>query len=69
MDLRGYFGFLGSRRVLGRWNDTEYLTLRLVVECAPTRAAFFAVFALASFDGGFATIADISHHVSIYNKQ
>jgi len=52
MDLRGYLGLRGSRSVLGRWKDTEYLTFRFVVACAPTKAAFFAVLALASLEVG-----------------
>lgn len=34
-------------RTLGRWNDTDVRVLRAACECAPCRAAFFAVFALA----------------------
>jgi hypothetical protein len=46
MDLRGYLGFLGRRRVLGRWNVTEKRCLRDECECTPWSAAFLAALAL-----------------------
>jgi hypothetical protein len=50
MDLRGYFGTRGSLRVFGRWKETDVFVLRLMVEEAPFKAAFLAVFAFESFD-------------------
>lgn len=41
MDFLGYLGERGRRRVLGRWKETEVRVLRLMVEEAPLRAAFF----------------------------
>jgi hypothetical protein len=50
IEIRGYLGFRGSRRVLGRWKDTEVRDLRLTVDDAPLRVAFLAAFAFASFE-------------------
>lgn len=52
MDFLGYLGDRDKRRVFGRWKETVVRTFRLVVEWAPTRAAFFAFLALVSFEGG-----------------
>ena len=54
IDLRGYLGSRGSRRVLGRWKETDDRILRAAWECAPWRAAFFAALALLSFADGAA---------------
>jgi len=50
IEVRGYLGVRGSRRVLGRWKETEVRDLRFTVEDAPLRAAFLAAFAFASFE-------------------
>ena len=47
MDLRGYLGLRGRRRVLGRWKETEVRFLRYAWELVPARAAFFAALAFA----------------------
>jgi len=52
MDFLGYLGDRAKRRVFGRWKETVVRTFRLVVEWAPTRAAFLAFLALVSFEGG-----------------
>jgi len=52
MDFLGYLGDRDKRRVFGRWKETVFRTFRLVVEWAPTRAAFLAFLALVSFEGG-----------------
>jgi hypothetical protein len=46
-EVRGYLGFRGRRRVLGRWKETEVRFLRCACEFVPARAAFFAALALA----------------------
>ena len=51
MDFRGYLGDRDKRRVFGLWKETVVRTFRLVVEWAPTRAAFLAFLALVSFEG------------------
>lgn len=51
MDFLGYLGVRGKRRVFGRWKETVVRTFRLVVDWAPTRAAFLAFLALVSFEG------------------
>jgi len=51
MDFLGYLGDRAKRRVFGRWKETVVRTFRLVVEWAPTRAAFLAFLALVSFEG------------------
>jgi len=48
----GYLGSRGSRRVLGRWKETEKRCLREEWEWAPWRAAFLAALALASLGAG-----------------
>jgi len=54
MDFLGYLGDRDKRRVFGRWKETVVRTFRLVVEWAPTRAAFLAFLALVSFEGALA---------------
>jgi hypothetical protein len=44
---------------LGRWNDTDVRVLRAACECAPCRAAFFAVFAFAVDDVGVGFVAAV----------
>ena len=48
IDFRGYLGSRGRWSVRGRWKETEWRTLRLMVDDAPFNAAFFAVLAFAS---------------------
>ena len=47
--FRGYLGSRASRRVFGRWKETEVRTLRMVWDWVPFRAAFLADLALASW--------------------
>jgi hypothetical protein len=48
IDFLGYLGFRASRRVLGRWKETEVLVFLWATELVPLRAAFLAALALAS---------------------
>ena len=50
IEVRGYLGVRGKRRVFGRWKETEVRDLRLMVEDAPFNAAFLAAFAFESFE-------------------
>jgi hypothetical protein len=47
-DFLGYLGALASRRVLGRWKETEVRIFRWAVDEVPLRAAFLAALALTS---------------------
>ena len=58
IDFRGYLGLRERRRVLGRWKETEYRTLRAACACVPWSAAFLAALAFASLAGA---ITDDEH--------
>jgi len=69
MDFLGYLGDRAKRRVFGRWKETVVRTFRLVVEWAPTRAAFLAFLALVSFEGGVLAGNEVNMELSILGRR